>query len=68
MWQCIECESENPKTLSSCRECSAPRPSSSLIGEQISQWVIEGELGEGGMAVVFEARHKMLGSPVAIKI
>lgn len=68
MWQCIECEHENSKSLSSCEKCATSRPSSSLIGESISQWVIESELGEGGMAVVFGARHKMLGSPVAIKV
>ena len=32
------------------------------------KYVIEGELGSGGMGVVFAARHAALGTPLAIKV
>jgi serine/threonine-protein kinase len=39
------------------------------IGEVIGgHWVVDGPLGEGGMAVVVAARHAQTGMPVAIKI
>ncbi len=39
-----------------------------LIGSQLSLYSIEGLLGRGGMAWVFQARHNMLQRPCAIKI
>ena len=39
------------------------------IGTTIAgRYVIEGTLGQGGMATVYEARNKVSGEPVAIKI
>jgi serine/threonine protein kinase len=38
------------------------------MGErQIGQYILESKLGEGGMAEVWKARHKLLGTHVAIK-
>ena len=36
--------------------------------EQIGQYKINGEIGRGGMGVVFEAVHESLGKRVAIKV
>lgn len=35
--------------------------------ERFGPAIVEGEIGKGGMAVVFRARHKQLGIPVAVK-
>ncbi len=40
-----------------------PRP-----GDELGSYVIERQLGQGGMAVVFEARHRLLGKRVALKM
>ena len=39
-----------------------------MIGEQIQNYKILSLIGEGGMASVYEARHEMLGTKVAIKV
>ncbi|HTV20454.1 MAG TPA: HDOD domain-containing protein [Polyangiaceae bacterium] len=41
---------------------------SELIGQQIGNYVIESLLGQGGMAVVYLARHPALGREVAVKL
>jgi serine/threonine protein kinase len=41
---------------------------SSLIGQTIGVYQIEALLGSGGMGQVFQARHTLLGRPVAIKL
>ncbi len=69
MWKCIECGfEENEAGSDICTRCQAPRDPTTFVGEQIGQWRLEKPLGEGGMAVVFLARHVMLGSKVAIKL
>jgi len=37
-------------------------------GESVGGYTITGQVGQGGMAVVFEARHKELGKRVAVKM
>jgi serine/threonine protein kinase len=37
------------------------------VGTEIGQYVLEGKLGEGGMAEVWRARNSVLGHSVAIK-
>jgi serine/threonine-protein kinase len=37
-------------------------------GDTIDRYVIEAEIGEGGMAVVYRARHTVLGSLHAVKV
>ena len=39
-----------------------------MIDQVIGQCIIEEKLGEGGMGMVYLARHKVLNKPVAIKI
>ncbi len=39
-----------------------------MIDQVIGQCIIEEKLGEGGMGIVYLARHKVLNKPVAIKI
>ncbi|HSD90132.1 MAG TPA: protein kinase [Kofleriaceae bacterium] len=39
-----------------------------LIGTDVGGYVIESELGRGGMGVVFAATHPMIGKRVAIKV
>ncbi len=38
------------------------------IGERVDRYVVEGALGEGGMAVVYRLRHETLGSFHALKV
>jgi serine/threonine protein kinase len=36
--------------------------------EELGQYLIEGKIGEGGMGVVYRARHRLLRRPTAIKM
>jgi serine/threonine-protein kinase len=39
-----------------------------LIGEEVGGYVVESELGRGGMGVVYAATHPMIGKRAAIKV
>ncbi|MEM9069960.1 MAG: protein kinase [Myxococcota bacterium] len=38
------------------------------LGTEVGSWILDRVIGEGGMGVVFAARHKTLGSKAAIKL
>jgi serine/threonine protein kinase len=44
-----------------------PSAESSMQGRQVGQYILEQKLGQGGMAEVWKARHKVLNTCVAIK-
>ena len=45
-----------------------PAPTFGLTGRTIGKYVLEDEIGSGGMGRVYRARHAFLGHPVAIKL
>jgi serine/threonine protein kinase/GH43 family beta-xylosidase len=46
-----------------------PKSSDSLVpGQQAGPWVIEAELGRGGMGVVYAVRHVQIGKRAALKV
>ncbi len=47
--------------------CSAPNLAVPMIGERVSQYLIEERLGDGGMGVVYRARDTQLHRIVALK-
>ncbi len=70
MWICTTCQHENLDSVDICEECRQPKDTTEvdLVGRSIGHWKIEQQLGEGGMAVVYLARHETLGSLAAIKL
>ena len=61
---CSGCGTRVPETGAG----AAPERADPLLGTRISDYVIEDWLGEGGMGVVYRARHALLDQPVAVKI
>jgi predicted Ser/Thr protein kinase len=49
-------------------EAERARGSSSLVGLVIGRYLLERQLGEGGMGVVYAARHQDLGKAAAVKV
>lgn len=39
-----------------------------VVGQHIDRYVVEGVIGEGGMATVYRVRHVDLGTPLALKV
>ncbi|MEZ0230796.1 MAG: serine/threonine-protein kinase [Planctomycetota bacterium] len=46
----------------------APTPGVPRKGARLGPWILEEELGRGGMGVIFKARHESWGDVVAIKV
>ena len=47
---------------------TAPRSKDSLIGTRLNGFVITGTVSVGGMGVVYEARHPVIGRRAAVKV
>jgi serine/threonine protein kinase len=73
---CPQCQIKYPDVLEFCPRDGSPLPSAAkdatpdpLIDTTIDgRYAIEARLGEGGMGVVYKARHVLIDKPVAIKI
>jgi serine/threonine protein kinase len=68
--QCLEKDPD--KRFQTCHAlltalASLPKETAHVTKQEIGQYVLERRLGEGGMAEVWAARHKVLGTRVAIK-
>ena len=79
MKQCPQCQIKYPDALEICPKDGTTLPGSALrpakssvdpyIGSTIDgRYLIEAKLGEGGMGVVYAARHVIIDKRVAIKI
>src|SRR3954468_5591816 len=47
---------------------SAPAADDSLLGQNVGGYIVEQPLGEGGMGLVYRARHPILNRRFAIKV
>lgn len=78
MKTCPQCQIKYPEVLEFCPRDGAPLPAAAgskdatqdpLLDTTIDgRYAIESRLGEGGMGVVYKARHVLIDKPVAIKI
>lgn len=69
---CPHCGKENKEAKESCWSCGATLPQEgpeSLLGKTVfDSYVLEGILGQGGMAVVYKGRNKLTDQVVAVKV
>ena len=56
------------QTLVSTREGEPNSADSLTVGNRAGQWLIESELGRGGMGVVYAVRHVQIGKRAALKV
>ena len=72
MIPCPSCTFQNPDDTLACSKCGAPMDQSSareLIGQVLlGHYLIEDVLGQGGMSVVYRARHRLTEQVVALKV
>ena len=77
MKTCPQCQIKYPDVLEFCPRDGAPLPGTPgkdaaydpILDTTIDgRYAIESRLGEGGMGVVYKARHVLIDKPVAIKI
>jgi eukaryotic-like serine/threonine-protein kinase len=47
---------------------SGPTPTTSVVGQVFDGYITTGVLAEGGMGVVFEAQHPILGTQAVVKV
>jgi len=69
-WFCATCghRGSGPGACPRGHAPLTPSPFGSLLGEQVGNFVLVGELGAGGMGAVFRGIHPTIGSEVAIKV
>ena len=71
MKACERCKLNFPNDAVSCFLCGGPLSTilDSRIGITLSgRYVIEAAIGEGGMATVYSARHRLVDRPCAVKV
>ena len=71
MKACQRCKLNFPDDVQACFLCGAPLSvvKDARVGTTIAgRYLIEGPIGEGGMATVYSARHKLVDRACAVKI
>ena len=71
MKACTRCDNRFPDSATFCLFDGAPlaAPSDARLGTAVAgRYVLEEVIGEGGMATVYRARHKLVDAQFAVKI